>query len=148
MVRLENQPWKMGRNEEGLIAAMTPSQIISQNQSYEQTLLPLNWIDMWPHGLYFHHHGSKTWMPLALCCTAALRNTTPQSLSPLLAATVHCPRSAFLWVTSTRFKVEIRETGNKHFCLCLSPLPTRFTNRWILNYRKGSNVGQPRKGTK
>ena len=53
----------------------------------------------------------------------------------------------FSWVTSIRFKVELRKTGNKYLCFCPSPLPDSQISKFS-KQRKGSNVGQSRRYTK
>lgn len=80
-----------------------------------------------------------------LSCTAAPRDTILQDLLLLLAATVHCLRIVFSWVSS--IKVEVRKTGNKYLCFCPSPLSDSQISEFS-KQRKGSNVGQPRSYTK
>lgn len=137
---------EMGTNK-GLVAARIPSQIIPQNQPSKHIVLPPHWtcdlmaciavtLALNPG----HHWWSSALLPLEtqsfkLSCHCLLLQCIVFGLF-------------FSWVTNTRFKVELRKTGSKYFCFCLSPPPLPDSQISELSkQRKGSNVGQPRKYT-
>lgn len=124
-----------------------PLQIIPQKWSSEHTLL----LSPWTCDLMACTVVTPALNPGLHCCSPALLplETALQALSPLLAATVHPPWSIFSWVTSTRFKVELRETDNKYFCPHLFPPHMQDSQiNELSKLRKGSKVGQPGKQTK
>lgn len=137
----------MSKNKEGLVTARISSQIIPQNQFIKHTVLPLHW----PCDSL-----ACTAITLALkaghyCCSGALLplETQPHKLSRhrLLPCIVCGPSLCRSLAPDLKLSLERLGINISAFA-SLHPSPRDSQINEFSKYKRGSNVGQPRKDTK